>query len=86
MLVLMAPFLNHLFQRTEDFMNICIEPDNISKGDYIKRGWVLGISNCMSYHSHGKGALRTKLEWFVTGVHYYAKIQRWDTAKLVLLA
>ncbi|XP_066489838.1 acylglycerol kinase, mitochondrial [Tiliqua scincoides] len=25
-------------KRTEDFMNICIEPDNISKGDYIKRG------------------------------------------------
>ncbi|XP_062991123.1 acylglycerol kinase, mitochondrial [Elgaria multicarinata webbii] len=25
-------------KRTEDFMNICIEPDTISKGDYIKRG------------------------------------------------
>uniref|UniRef100_A0A8D0CGR7 Acylglycerol kinase, mitochondrial n=1 Tax=Salvator merianae TaxID=96440 RepID=A0A8D0CGR7_SALMN len=25
-------------KRTEDFMNICIEPDNISKSDYIKRG------------------------------------------------
>lgn len=25
-------------KRTEDFMNICIESDNISKGDYIKRG------------------------------------------------
>ncbi|XP_077791194.1 acylglycerol kinase, mitochondrial isoform X2 [Podarcis muralis] len=25
-------------KRTEDFMNICIEPDSISKGEYIKRG------------------------------------------------
>ncbi|XP_054844099.1 acylglycerol kinase, mitochondrial isoform X2 [Eublepharis macularius] len=25
-------------KRTEDFMNICIEPDTISKGEYIKRG------------------------------------------------
>nr|XP_056702717.1 acylglycerol kinase, mitochondrial [Euleptes europaea] len=25
-------------KRTEDFMNVCIEPDTISKGDYIKRG------------------------------------------------
>ncbi|KAJ7329117.1 hypothetical protein JRQ81_015291 [Phrynocephalus forsythii] len=25
-------------KRTEDFMNICIEPDTVSKGDYIKRG------------------------------------------------
>ncbi|XP_042324026.1 acylglycerol kinase, mitochondrial isoform X1 [Sceloporus undulatus] len=25
-------------KRTEDFMNICIEPDTVSKGDYITRG------------------------------------------------
>ncbi|ETE72343.1 Acylglycerol kinase, mitochondrial, partial [Ophiophagus hannah] len=32
-----AHFFNTL-KREEDFMNICIEPDAISRGDYVKRG------------------------------------------------
>lgn len=27
-----------IFQSTEDFMNIYIEPDNVSKGDFITIG------------------------------------------------
>lgn len=33
---LMSIFLTS--QSTEDFMNICIEPDNVSKGDFISIG------------------------------------------------
>lgn len=38
LLVLTSVFWKYLFQREEDFMNICIEPDTISRGDYVKRG------------------------------------------------